>query len=194
MDRSPPGSSLQNGTNKQKGEESASQSNKAKLYCVNSRLSKLKECVCPEVGTWVLIFWNSQEQQSWWYMLSFVKFALWNGRYLSIIFSFPWFMVKIIYSPSSVFCLLARWTTGAGNGRQEGWDLAFEIYGSKPSSLQRPKIFLILYFLGKEIRYKTREMRVKKIPSQTFPEDSESKIRIFFFLVFYFFNWRIIAL
>ena len=52
MDHSPPGSSVQNGTNKQKGEESALQSHKAKLYCANSRLSTLKECVCPEIATW----------------------------------------------------------------------------------------------------------------------------------------------
>lgn len=49
---SPPGSSVQNGTNKQNGEESALQSNKAKLYCINSRLSTLEECVCSEIGTW----------------------------------------------------------------------------------------------------------------------------------------------
>ena len=117
----------------------------------------------------VLIFWNSQEQQSWWNTLSFVKFAFWNGRYLSIIFFyFPWFMVKIIFSPPSLFCILARWTTGAGNGRQEGWDLAFEICGSKISSLQRPKIFLILYFLRKEIRYKAKEMKVKKFQVKPF--------------------------
>ena len=117
MDRSPPGSSLQNGTNKQKGEESASQSNKAKLYCVNSRLSKLKECVCPEIGTWVLIFWNSQEQQSWWYMLSFVKFALWNGRYLSILFSFP-----LVYGQNYIFSLELVLSTSKVDHRCWEWE------------------------------------------------------------------------
>jgi len=46
----------------------------------------------------VLIFWNSQEQQSWWNMLSFVKFAFWNGRYLSIIFLF-----SLVYGRNYIF-------------------------------------------------------------------------------------------
>lgn len=41
----------QNNTNKQKGEQSALQSNKAKLYCISSHLSMLKECIRPEIGT-----------------------------------------------------------------------------------------------------------------------------------------------
>ena len=85
-----------------------------------------------------------------------------------LFFYFPWFMVEIIFSPPSLFCVLAKWTTSAGNGRQEGWDLAFEICGSKMSSLQRPKIFLILYFLRKEIRYKAKEMKVKKFQVKPF--------------------------
>ena len=46
----------------------------------------------------VLILWNSLGQQSWWKMLSFVKFAFWNGGYLSIIFFF-----SLVYGQNYIF-------------------------------------------------------------------------------------------
>lgn len=49
-------------TRKEKKKKNGSQSNKAKLYCLNSHLSILKECTRPEIGTVAWIFWNSQEQ------------------------------------------------------------------------------------------------------------------------------------
>lgn len=59
-----PSSHHQSNTNKQKGgKKNALQSNKAKLYCLNSHLSILKECIRPEIGTVAWLFCTNQKQR-----------------------------------------------------------------------------------------------------------------------------------